>query len=144
LWSASTTVVVKLLTGTSTPEDTVAAESALYKEITLFDQFRNDLRKCFETWQIPTGLCDDDDRWFDFVAAYTHVIEDGSLVAKNKQLVDTVRFTKGQATPGADPRHLAHKWLIFFNQPFKGHSGIALTVQVPPNCTNVSRTWSLF
>ena len=136
-------VVVKLLTGRSTPEATIAAENALYKEVTYFDQFRNELRAFFQIWGIPTELCDDDERWFDFVTAYTRVIEDGSLVGKSKQMVETVTFMKGHKNPAGDPRQLAHKWVILFNRPFNGSEGITLTVQVPPDGKNPARGWSL-
>ena len=138
-------VVVKLLTrSNSTPEEVIAAENALFKEVTYFDEFRQELGAFFQKWQIPTGVCDEDDRWFDFVAAYTRVIEDGSLVGRNKQMVGTVTFTKGHRNPGGDPRQLAHKWVIFFNKPFKGSHGIELSVQVPPDGKNPARGWRLF
>ena len=137
-------VVVRLLTNSSTPEETIAAENALFKEVTYFDEFRQGLRAFLQQWGIPTGLCDDNDRWFDFLAAYTQVIEDGSLVGKNKQMVETVTFTKGRNNPSGDRRQLAHKWIVFFNKPFNNSHGIELTVQVPPDGKNPARGWHLF
>lgn len=134
-------VVVNLLgTGAATPQ-AVAAETELYKEVTYFDQFRNELRDFLGGWGIPTTFCDDDEKWFDFVAAYTRVIEDGSLVGKNKKMVETVTFLKDDKN--APPGGLAYKWDIMFNDKINGAEGIELTVQYPRDRKNPSRAWKL-
>jgi hypothetical protein len=136
-------VVAELLTTGNGTREAIAAESALFREVTYFDEFRQQLRLFFSDHGIPTTLCDDAERWFDFLGAYANVIEDGSLIGQ-KKMVERVTFTRGRVNPAATGAQLAHKWMIYFKQPFKNSSRIQLSVQGPADGKNAAHDWSLF
>lgn len=80
--------------------DTLSAEYALLRDFVYFETFRKELAEFLAANGLSTALCDDDARWFAFLAAYAGVIEDGSLACEGKvsdklRIVEKVTFTKG-------------------------------------------------
>jgi hypothetical protein len=80
--------------------ETLATEHALFQEFVYLDTFRKELTQFLASHDLPTALCDEDSRWFAFLAAYAGVIEDGSLACESKgpdklKTVEKVTFMKG-------------------------------------------------
>jgi hypothetical protein len=80
-------------------------EHYLFRELVFLDSFRAQLKQLLSTHGLPTELCDDDDRWHEFITHYAGIIEDGSLTCDGKNLplkwVRRVVFTKGRARRGS-------------------------------------------
>jgi hypothetical protein len=77
-------------------------EVYLFRDFLYLDTFRRELRDFLHHYDLQTALCDDDPQWFDFLSAYSGVIEDGTLSTKtdkNNELgaVKQVTFKKGDA-----------------------------------------------
>jgi hypothetical protein len=86
----------------------VAENHRVFREFIYLDTFRKELREFFARFALPTGLCDEDQRWYDFLKLYAGIIQDGSLYcgenleeAKRKglKLIMGVTFSKGRAAP---------------------------------------------
>jgi hypothetical protein len=80
--------------------DTLSAEYALLHDFVYFETFRMELTEFLAANELSTALCDEDARWFTFLAAYAGVIEDGSLTCESRvsdrlRIVEKVTFTKG-------------------------------------------------
>lgn len=91
-------VVYNYLCVPETPES-LAQQHSLLREFVYLETLRNELRTFLGSHHIPTELCDHDDQWFGFLAAYGGVIDDGSLSCEGKpsarlRLVEKVTFTK--------------------------------------------------
>lgn len=86
----------------------VVDEHRLFRDFIYFDTFRNQLRDLLQRYQLPTDLCDDDNRWFSIVSAYAGIIEAGALSIKDKnaslQAIEKVTFYKGRPYVNQDPR----------------------------------------
>jgi hypothetical protein len=85
----------------------VADNHRMFREFIYLDTFRKELREFFAHFALPTALCDEDQRWHDFLKLYAGIIEDGSLYcgddvaeAKKKglKLIKGVTFSRGRAT----------------------------------------------
>jgi len=79
--------------------ETLLAEHALFQEFVYLETFRKELSQFLAIHALPTSLCDEDGRWFFFLAAYAGVIEDGSLACESKdpnklRIVERVTFTE--------------------------------------------------
>jgi hypothetical protein len=110
-------VISKFMAGPLTVEQ-VTLQHALVAELGFFERFRLDLRDCFRQHNLPTDLCDDDNRWFAFLEAYMGVIEDGSLLC-NLNNIQGVSFTKATATMTPNDLPFALKWVVWLQQPSK-------------------------
>jgi hypothetical protein len=80
----------------------------MFHEFIYLDTFRKELREFFVSFGLPTALCDEDQRWHDFLKLYAGIIEDGSLYcgddvaeAKKKglKLIKGVTFSRGRSAP---------------------------------------------
>jgi hypothetical protein len=75
-------------------------DTYLFRELLWLDTFRQQLRDFLASYDLPTGVCDEDCRWHEFLEHYAGVIQDGSLScqAKTQRLkhVDRVVFSKGR------------------------------------------------
>jgi hypothetical protein len=83
-------------------ENDIVQENKMFREFVFLETFRDQLKHFFKAYGLPTVLCDEDKRWYDFLRHYAGVIEDGSLScsAKNEtlKLIREVTFTKGRPT----------------------------------------------
>jgi hypothetical protein len=79
----------------------VSDEESLKREFVFLDTFRQELRDFLNEYRLPVELSDADKHWFNFLAAYAGVIEDGELsAAKGKsalRAIEKVTFSKGPA-----------------------------------------------
>ena len=79
---------------------TFVAEHRLFREFVYLETFRKELSHFLAAYGLDTPLCDENERWFAFLAAYGGVIEDGSLTCEGKnsaklRVVEKIIFTKG-------------------------------------------------
>lgn len=85
----------------------------MFREFCSLDSFRELLKQFLQSRDLPTQVCDDDDRWNEFLAAYANVIADGSLTCNSQpedlKLISGVTFTKGHLVKDAHVKdaHLA-------------------------------------
>jgi hypothetical protein len=75
-------------------------EQALFHEFVYLETFRQELSKFLASYALPTEVCEEDVRWFTFLAAYAGVIQDGSLSCQGRgedtlRVVAKVTFSKG-------------------------------------------------
>jgi hypothetical protein len=77
-------------------------EHRLLRDFVFLDTFKDQLKRFLDGHMLPTNICDEHDRWQEFVKHYAGVIEDGSLSCSAKgeklQNVQGVVFSKGRAT----------------------------------------------
>lgn len=77
----------------------------MFREFGSLNSFRELLKQFFQSCDLPTQVCDDDDRWNAFLAAYANVIEDGSLSCNAQpgdlKMIRGVTFTKGRSLKDA-------------------------------------------
>ena len=82
-------------------EANIVLEHHVFREFVFLDTFRAQLKQLFTAYTLPTAICDEDNRWHEFIAHYAGIIEDGSLSCDGKNLslkwVRDVVFTKGRA-----------------------------------------------
>jgi hypothetical protein len=104
-------------------------EHEMVREFVFLETFREQLKQLLLSYDIPTNLCDETERWHEFLLHYAGVIEDGSLSCITQRqplrLVKEVVFTKGRGIKMPDsylPFGLA--WTIFLLD------GRTLTVEV--------------
>jgi hypothetical protein len=83
----------------------VIKDHYLFRELLWLDTFRQQFREFLRVYDLPTGVCDEDGRWHEFLTHYAGVIQDGSLScqAKTQRLkhVNEVVFSKGRERPQA-------------------------------------------
>jgi hypothetical protein len=83
----------------------VLKDHYLFRELLWLDTFRQQFREFPRVYDLPTGVCDEDGRWHEFLTHYAGVIQDGSLScqAKTQRLkhVNEVVFSKGRERPQA-------------------------------------------
>jgi hypothetical protein len=81
----------------------VIEDHYLFRELLWLDAFRQQFREFLRAYDLPTGVCDADRRWHEFLTHYAGVIQDGSLScqAKTQRLkhVSEVVFSKGRERP---------------------------------------------
>lgn len=104
--------VVSVLAG----NQDIPLENRVLREFVFLETFRQQFAGFLRTHGLPTEVCDDDDRWHEFLVHYAGVIEDGALSCSAKSqplaLVNKVVFTKGRAVQNHyTPFGLA--WTIF-------------------------------
>jgi hypothetical protein len=77
-------------------------EHRMLRDFVFLDTFKDQFKRFLNGHGLPTSVCDEQDRWQEFVRYYAGVIEDGSLSCSAKgqklQNVKEVVFTKGRAT----------------------------------------------
>lgn len=78
----------------------IAIESRVLREFFFLDTFRQQLKTFLHYYGLPTGICDDNSSWHEFLTHYAGVIEDGSLSCEAKahplKHIKQVVFTKGK------------------------------------------------
>jgi len=76
-------------------------EQRMLREFVFLDTFRQQFKKFLQAYDLPTGICDENPRWHEFLKHYAGVIEDGSLSCNAKshplKVIKEVVFTKGRA-----------------------------------------------
>ncbi len=102
---------------TPTSTWTVLEEFKLFEEFIYLATFRQQLAAFFKTKSLPTDLCDVDERWYEFLGAYSGVIQDGSITVKTNKLselttIKQVTFTKGPNLPAAHHVDFVIRWKI--------------------------------
>jgi hypothetical protein len=105
----------KLDTGDT--EETLLAERAMFREFVYLETFRRELSQFMAACDLPTALCDRDQGWYTFLAAYAGVIEDGSLTCVGKgldrlRIIERVTFTKTAVEPAAGHVPFGIRWDI--------------------------------
>ncbi len=97
---------------------TLSDEDRLLEDFVYLSTFRDQLRDCLNFYDLPTELCDDDENWYAFMAAYAMVIEDGELSSETKkndglETIDRVTFNVGNSL--GDENHVPFTivWQIF-------------------------------
>lgn len=83
-------------------ENNIAQESEMFREFVFLETFRDQLKQFFLAYGLPTGMCDEDQRWYDFLRHYAGVIQDGSLSCSARteslRVISEITFTKGRPT----------------------------------------------
>jgi hypothetical protein len=83
----------------------IVLEHHVFREFVFMDTFRAQLQTFLTAYGLPTSVCDEDQRWHEFVTHYAGIIEDGSLSCDGKNLplkwVSEVVFMKGRARADA-------------------------------------------
>ncbi len=78
----------------------VVYEHQMFREFIFWDTFKEQLTRFLKAYDLPTGVCENDSRWHEFLKNYAGVIEDGSLSCNSGialKSVQEVVFTKGRA-----------------------------------------------
>lgn len=82
----------------------VGEEHRMLREFVFLDTFRETFSHFLEAYGLPTRICEDDERWHEFLKYYAGVIEDGSLSCRasdqSLKCVKEVIFTKGRIVSG--------------------------------------------
>jgi hypothetical protein len=83
------------------PEDAEPVRQLVY-----LDSFRDQFREFLARYGLPTNVCEEDLRWFQFLTAYAGVIEDGELVyaEENLEMVREMKFQKAHSQPHPEAR----------------------------------------
>jgi hypothetical protein len=85
------------------------ANQEAIRELVYLDSFRNQFRRFLEAYELPNDICSNDGRWGKFLAAYSKVIEDGSLIWKvptvGLKMIRGMTFTRKSMPPGTDSRN---------------------------------------
>ena len=107
------TVAYLIPSGSWAPID----EYHLLREFIYLESFRHQLRGFLGGYGLPLSLCELDAVWYEFVKAYSCVIEDGTLSTKPYKedelgAVRSVAFTKGQELTPDDHVSLIVVWTI--------------------------------
>jgi hypothetical protein len=95
-------------------------EHYLFQDLIFLDIFRRQLREFLAAHDLPLSLCEDDDRWNKFLAAYGCVIEDGTLSTKagrnsGFKAVKHVVFRKGKSLTTDHHVPFVIEWHIHLN-----------------------------
>lgn len=81
---------------------TISQEYYLFKDFMYLDAFRRQLSTFLGQYGLSRDIAEDDNKWYNFLAAYGGVIEDGSLSIKANpnplQAVDEIIFSKAAAS----------------------------------------------
>ncbi len=111
------------------------------KELLFIGSFRQELQAFLASFGLPTDLCDNDKRWFEFLAAYSDVIEDGELIwnAKGQGLrwVESLVFTKGKRPVNYADLPFSIDWKINLAD------SRTLYASLDSNTSNGSLSWGL-
>ncbi len=77
---------------------------SLFKDFLFTGSFRKDLREFLNSFGLPIDLCNENNLWFQFVAAYAGVIEDGVLICRGNGLkvIKEISFSKGRPLSNTD------------------------------------------
>jgi hypothetical protein len=76
-------------------------EDRMFEEFLFLKTFRAQLRQLLKAYDLPVDICDQENRWHDFVKIYAGIIEDGSLSCRARRnslkLIGSVTFSKGKS-----------------------------------------------
>lgn len=92
-------------------------EIYLFRDFIYLDAFRSQLKFVLASFDLPTDLCDEESKWFEFLSAYAGVVQDGTLTVtgdKNSDLgaVKQVTFKKGRSLPSEHHVDFVIQWDI--------------------------------
>ena len=111
------------------------------KELLFIGSFRQELQAFLASFGLPTALCDNHERWFEFLAAYSSVIEDGELIwnAKGQGLrwVERLVFTKGKRPVNDADLPFSIDWKIDLTD------SRTLYASLDSNTSNGSLSWGM-
>lgn len=94
----------------------VVEEHRLFQDFIFLDTIRQQLKAFLKSRNLPIQICEEQERWYDFLNAYGGVIEDGTLALKAKSsplsAVKQVTFKKGEEL--TDEHHVPYviQWRI--------------------------------
>lgn len=81
----------------------IAGENRALHEFA-FDTFRSQLGAFLKNYDLPTALCEEKERWHEFLTYYSKVVEDGSISCraptKKMGVISEVVFTRGREVTG--------------------------------------------
>jgi hypothetical protein len=83
----------------------ICHEHKTFENFLFIGDFKVALKDFLLSEGIPTEICDEESKWSQFIAAYSGVIEDGSLKYKADaplKFISEVKFTKGRAISNSD------------------------------------------
>jgi hypothetical protein len=120
---------------------TLSAEHAIFREFLYLDTFKKELFAFLGGHDLPTALCDEDERWFSFLRTFGGVIEDGSLTCVSTgpdrlRTVDRVTFKGPHRTRYGHPL-FGIKWDILLKDRRR------LEVEVATQLNTDLRQWHL-
>lgn len=94
----------------------VNVELRMFCEFSLLETFRTQFLEFLKAHDLPTSLCDEDNRWHDFLRYYARVIEDGSLCCQANiqrlKYVEKVTVERAGSRPSSDSSTLDLSWRI--------------------------------
>lgn len=108
----------------------VPEETKMLREFVYLESFRNEFKEFLRGFDLPSAICDDDQRWHEFLKNYAGVIEDGTLSCRDeKPSLKTIRsvvFRRGASLSDWDTYRLpfALAWTIYLL------NGRRLTIEV--------------
>lgn len=81
----------------------IAGENRALHEF-VFDTFRDQLRAFLKKHDLQTALCEEKERWHEFLTYYSKVVEDGSISCsaptERMGVISEVAFTRGREVTG--------------------------------------------
>lgn len=81
----------------------IAGEREMFRDFVFLETFRLQFGQFLKSYGLPTEICDEDERWHEFLMHYAGVIRDGALRCRSEtQLTDVseVVFKIGKQTSG--------------------------------------------
>ncbi len=114
----------------------IVEEHRMLREFVFLDTFRQQFKQFLQAYNLPTGICDENPHWHEFLRHYAGVIEDGSLSCQAKahplKLINEVVFTKGRTAPTSQSFYILFglAWTIVLLD------GRKLTVEVKASAPN--------
>ena len=111
-------------------------ERRMLKDFVFLETFRQQFKKFLQAYNLPTGICDDDPRWNEFLMHYSGVIQDGSLSCQAKahplKLIKEVVFSRGRTPANSKDFYIpfGFAWTIVLVD------GRKLTVEVQASASN--------
>lgn len=81
----------------------VAGEHEMFREFVFLETFRQQFSQFLKSYDLPTAICDEDERWHEFLTHYAGVIRDGALRCRGETKlahVSEVVFKIGKQTSG--------------------------------------------
>jgi hypothetical protein len=114
----------------------VVEEHRMLREFVYLDTFRKQFKEFLQAYNLPTGICDQDARWHEFLKHYAGVIEDGSLSCQANahplKLIKEIVFSRGRTPANSKDFYIPFglAWTIVLVD------GRKLTVEVQASASN--------
>src|SRR5206468_1312492 len=75
----------------------------MFRQFVFLDTFRDQFKQFLSSFELPSAVCEENERWHTFLEHYAGVVEDGSLACRaptqRLKLVSEVIITKGAPAP---------------------------------------------